>query len=542
MRIATRILLPPFALLLVFAAAGFGFHVYQGEMERQLERDAGLTAQAGALVGQLGADAAATQANILSYVVERRQAQLDDVIRADRSMALTLDAYALIAADDEERRLLKQFAEGRNDILLSRGGLMRAIRQSDDGALRPALVQWNLQRARVNAQLQDLEVFRLRAYDESVRAATDKAAQYTRWTGAGVGAAFLAALLYALFVLRQITRPLRALRGGIEAMQAGRLDTRIDPRLEKSRDELGGLARTFNGMAAALDAASRKLAAEIAERGRAQEALRLANDGLEERVRQRTAALAGANRALQDEVAERERAARALQRRNEDLAQFNRIASHDLQEPLRMVAGYVQLLARRYRGRLDADADEFIGYAVEGAERMQTLINDVIEYSLVDNCDRALCPVQAESALRAALERLTPAIAASGAGVSHDTLPTVRADHAQLARVFHALLDNAIAFRGLEPPRIHVSARLDGAHWVFAVTDNGIGIAPEYHERIFQIFQRLQARRHHPGNGMGLALCRRIAERFGGRIWVVSAPGLGATFYFSTPMIERNTP
>jgi light-regulated signal transduction histidine kinase (bacteriophytochrome) len=258
---------------------------------------------------------------------------------------------------------------------------------------------------------------------------------------------------------------------------------------------------------------------------------------LELRVRQRTDALAEANRALQAEILEREQAALALEQRNEDLAQFNHLASHDLQEPLRMIASYVQLLAQRYRGRLDAEADTYIGQAVEGVERMRSLIADVLAYSRIDHSGRGLRPVDACSALNAAIGNIEPALIGCNASITHDPLPTVTADGAQLVQVFQALLDNALKFRGAEPPRIHVSARRDSDHWQFVVTDNGIGIEPQYHQRIFRIFQRLHSRETHSGNGMGLALCRRIVERFGGQIAVESAPGNGATFRFTVPSL-----
>jgi PAS domain S-box-containing protein len=230
---------------------------------------------------------------------------------------------------------------------------------------------------------------------------------------------------------------------------------------------------------------------------------------------------------------------RELARSNRDLEQFAYVASHDLQEPLRMVTSYVQLLAQRYNGKLDSDADEFIGFAMEGASRMRKLINDLLTYSRVKTQGRALEPTDCESVLDQSLDNLKVAIEENGALVTHGPLPTVMADSAQLVALFQNLIGNAIKFRGTQPPRIHISAGRDGNGWIFSVRDNGIGIAPEYSKRIFVIFQRLHGRDKYEGTGIGLAICKRIVERHEGRIWVESKPGKGATFYFTLPANQR---
>ena len=222
-----------------------------------------------------------------------------------------------------------------------------------------------------------------------------------------------------------------------------------------------------------------------------------------------------------------------LERSNRDLEQFAYVASHDLQEPLRMVANYTQLLARRYKGSLDGDADEFIAYAVDGATRMQTLINDLLAFSRVGTRGSDFEATDCQAVLERTLGSLRAAIEESGAEVTHDPLPAVMADAGQLGQVLQNLIGNAIKFRGQEPPRIHVSARRDGDGWTFSVRDNGIGVAPEYHDRIFVIFQRLHGRDEYQGTGIGLAICKKIVERHGGRIWLDSQPGKGTTFYFT---------
>ncbi len=224
-----------------------------------------------------------------------------------------------------------------------------------------------------------------------------------------------------------------------------------------------------------------------------------------------------------------------LARSNAELEQFAYVASHDLQEPLRMVGNYTQLLQRRYAGKLDADADDFINYAVDGAKRMHTLINDLLNFSRVSSRGKDRVPVDAEAVLARTLQDLSAVIRESQAEITHDPLPAVLADDGQIGQLLQNLIANGIKFRGDAPPRVHVSAEPEGAGYRFSVKDNGIGIAPDYFDRIFVIFQRLQGRAAYPGNGIGLAVCKKIVERHGGRIWVESPPGEGATFHFTLP-------
>jgi len=223
----------------------------------------------------------------------------------------------------------------------------------------------------------------------------------------------------------------------------------------------------------------------------------------------------------------------ALERSNGALQDFAYVASHDLQEPLRMVSSYTQLLARRYKGRLDADADEFIAYAVDGAKRMHVLIQDILEYSRVDAAGDTLLPVAVRDVFRAAVVNLDGAIAESSADVSSGTLPRAIGDQRQLAQLFQNVIGNALKYRGADVPRVRVTAEKDGDMLRFAIRDNGIGIAPEYFDRIFRMFQRLHAKSEYGGTGIGLAICKRIVERHGGRMWVASKPGTGSTFFFT---------
>ena len=251
-------------------------------------------------------------------------------------------------------------------------------------------------------------------------------------------------------------------------------------------------------------------------------------------IRSADGAVVGASKIARD-ITRQKRVEEALRRSNEDLERFAYVASHDLQEPLRTIASYVQLLENRYGDRLDADAREFIGYAVDGATRMRRLIDDLLAFSRVGTGAGPMAPCDAGAALDAALRGLGSALDDAQAVVARSPLPSVQADPGQLETVFSNLIANAVKFRGAAAPRIRVSAARDGPAWAFSVVDNGIGIEPEYFERIFVMFQRLHTRQEYPGTGIGLAICKKIVERHGGRIWVESEPGRGSTFRFTLP-------
>ena len=301
------------------------------------------------------------------------------------------------------------------------------------------------------------------------------------------------AAVVALFVSRSLTAPLRDLQAGTEIIGRGNLDHKVGT---LARDEIGQLSRSFDLMTANLKQIE-------ASRRETEERLRLT---------------------LED-----------LKRSNKELEQFAYVASHDLQEPLRMVASFTQLLEQRYKDKLDKDANEFIGYAVNGANRMQGLINDLLTYSRVGTRGKAPEPADSHSALGEAVLNLETMIRENHAVITNDDLPEVRADRSQLVQVFQNLIGNAIKFKSEETPRIHLSAREAPGEWIFSVKDNGVGIDPQYFERIFVVFQRLHSREEYPGTGIGLALCKRIVERHGGKIWVESAPGKGSTFFFTIP-------
>ena len=259
--------------------------------------------------------------------------------------------------------------------------------------------------------------------------------------------------------------------------------------------------------------------AEMQHRRQAEDQVRKLNADLERRVAERTA-----------ELAER---AKDLERSNMELQQFAYVASHDLQEPLRTIASFTQLLAKRYGDKLDDKAREFIAFAVDGSKRMQTLINDLLSFSRVGTQGRRLVSVSTDAVLDAVLKNLKRGIEESRAIITRDPLPIVLADELQLSQILQNLIGNAIKFRRNQAATVHIGAERTASGWNISVRDNGIGVAPEHSERIFVIFQRLHTKTQYPGTGIGLAICKKIAERHGGRIWLEPTPGGGSTFTFS---------
>jgi len=229
-----------------------------------------------------------------------------------------------------------------------------------------------------------------------------------------------------------------------------------------------------------------------------------------------------------------------LKTSNRELEQFAYVASHDLQEPLRMVGSFTQLLKRRYKGKLDEDADDYIDFIIDGAQRMKDLIDDLLAFSRLNTQAREFEPVIMDVALNDVLNNLKTSITYNKAHISYDSLPVVKADPSQINQLLQNLIANAIKFCGEGPPRIHISAEEQKEQWLFYVKDEGIGIDPQYQEQIFRIFKRLHTREEYEGTGIGLAICKRIVERHNGKIWVESELGKGSTFYFELPKININ--
>jgi signal transduction histidine kinase len=324
-------------------------------------------------------------------------------------------------------------------------------------------------------------------------------------TGIGIGAALLV-VLAGWLVARTITRPVRQLVNAAEKIGKGNLEQEIST---TGRDEIGDLSRSFDRMTRSLreTLVSRdELSKEVAERKQAE-------------------------KELKSTMVE-------LERSNTELERFAYIASHDLQEPLRMVSSYTQLLERRYKDKIDNDANDFINYAVNGAKRMQGLINDLLMYSRVGTRGKPFETTDCNKVLDTALENLEITICENNATITHDPLPVVEADAGQMVQLFQNLIENAIKFHRDEPPRINISAEKQDREWTISVRDNGIGIEEQYFERVFAVFQRLH-RDDYLGTGIGLSIVQKIVQRHGGRIWIESEVGKGTTFRFTLPANEN---
>lgn len=266
---------------------------------------------------------------------------------------------------------------------------------------------------------------------------------------------------------------------------------------------------------------------DITERKRAEEELNLHRDHLEALVEERTYEVRSKNE--------------ELLRSNENLEQFAYVASHDLQEPLRVMASYSQLLEKRYKDKFDADADDFIGFIVDAATRMQKLITDLLAYSRAGRDNAEMARIDCNEVLGKVVAAMSTTIESNGAGITYDNLPVVAGTEISFIQLFQNLVGNALKFRSSMPPVIHIGVGQNNNHWIFCVRDNGIGIEPQYKDRIFQIFQRLHSKHEYPGTGIGLSICKKIVENYGGKIWVESEAGKGSAFYFTLPRERRKS-
>jgi signal transduction histidine kinase len=373
------------------------------------------------------------------------------------------------------------------------GPTIAAVRTSGKPVISPAIGQGKAEfdaiRAAISAMQRSISRFR----HQSI-ANLNRAVAALETVIIVIGAVLLAIVaLFALAIRRAVERPIAQLA----------VDARLVSEGDFGHAVRAGGCRETQDLGADVDRMRERIAAELA-------ASRAAESGLQERTLE-------------------------LQRSNAELQQFAYVASHDLQEPLRKVASFCQLLQRRYAGQLDDKADLYIEYAVDGAKRMQQLINDLLAFSRVGRIAGDQVPVPSASALDQARANLSEQIEQQGAEIESGPLPVVRAEEALLVAVFQNLLGNGLKFRGAEPPRITVTAARDGDFWRFSVTDNGIGVPPEYADRIFVIFQRLHDRQTYPGTGIGLALCRKIIEYHGGTMWLDTGHSPGARLCFTLP-------
>jgi signal transduction histidine kinase len=405
----------------------------------------------------------------------------------------------------EMRSILEDFVlaqfEYKKSFMKIHGLIIRASREGSvvDTRLIRDLYQTSLKRTRVAARVMidsagEMVSLNQQIVEQNSRDAIAAVERIEIIIASLAVLGILATIALRFFAVRTISQPLEMLTAVSQKMARGDFELELNI---QSEDEIGELARTFQAMASDL---------------------RSLYDSLEQKVKERTAELA---------------------RSNADLEQFAYVASHDLQEPLRTISGFAALLARRYQGKLDAKADEFIRHLMEGAQRMQDLVQALLAYSRLGAKDIPFREVDCGALIKEVLGSLNASIKEIGASITADPLPIVMGERLQLSQLFQNLIGNAIKFRGSQPVRIHLSAQRDDGAWKFSLEDNGIGMEPRHTDRIFMIFQRLHSREEYAGTGLGLAICKKVVERHGGKIWVDSQLGRGSTFHWTIPIHKK---
>ncbi len=454
-----------------------------------------------------------------------------DMARQIQSVDQNMKLYGATHLVPEEKEALNRFnlawtnyleAVAEEVRLVNGGNTESAIRSIKSGGR-----VFTTQRI-VDEILTNLSEIQVRVGIE-LKAEGDRRFDRSKWAMAfgGIFGVLLAVAL-GYTIGRSITAPLSTITAVARTVSAGDMDTSSLSGIASRQDEIGVLAGSFILMAGQLKETL--------------EGLHKSHLELEQRVQERTSELQQSNEQLGKEVEERRQAEAQLvlrtgelARSNTELEQFAYVASHDLQEPLRMVASYVQLIEKRYKDKLDSDGREFIGFAVDGAKRMRVLIEDLLAYSRITTRAEPFQSIDLEQVLEMVTDNLQVVVRESGVQITHSPLPTVVGDVTQLTQLLQNLISNAIKFHRDEEPEINIHAELKDEYWHISVQDNGIGIEAQHLDRIFLLFQRLHGRGTYPGTGLGLAICKKIVERHGGTIWAESEPGSGTKFSFTIP-------
>lgn len=460
-------------------------------------------------------------------VTENNRAELQ-ILVDEKQQAIKDLAYAFIT-DDSDNILAHSFSGGFPFSLLWENRITSAEQysekrvQTEDGSVSDFAVPITSE----NGSL-FLGTARVGITQRSVKSAIDR---MTENFALGMLAMIALGIVISIGITWLIVKPIRQLQTSTQIIaETGNLEYQIHSKsILKTKDEIGQLAHSFNEMIRRLKEKS--------------DELQNAHDELEIRVLDRTAALQEALEVKRDEVSKRKAAEQSLKkaaaeliRSNRDLEEFANIASHDLKEPLRTIGSYITLLARRYKGKIDADADEFINHTLNGVKRMQELISDLLAYSRIGTLTEELKPTDFQVIIDRVLLNVQKKAEETGTVITTASMPRIAADGQQMVQLFQNLISNAIKFCKGKSPIIKISAKHDNHEWLFSVSDNGIGIEEKYLDRIFQMFQRLHSSSEISGTGIGLAICKRIVERHKGRIWAESEIGKGSTFYFTIPV------
>jgi signal transduction histidine kinase len=462
---------------------------------------------------------------------EDRDELEQDMARQIQTVDREMKLYAATHLVPEEKEALGRFKLAWRNYLETVAEEVRLVKTGDTASairgLESGGTVFTTQRT-VDRILTDLNEIHARVGAELME---EGGRRYNRTKWAMIISGLLSVLLAVALgftISRSITLPLSTITAAARNLSEGDIDAGALSAIALRRDEIGVLAGTFTLMAGRLKETL--------------EGLHRSHVELEKRVQERTSELQKSNEQLGMEVEERRQAeaklllqSQELARSNTELEQFAYVASHDLQEPLRMVASYVQLIEKRYQDKLDSDGREFIEFAVDGAKRMQVLIEDLLTYSRITTRAKPFQSTNFEEVLEAVTDNLQMVIRESGAQITHSPLPTVSGDVTQLTQLFQNLISNAIKFRRDTTPEVHIHVESQEDYWLISVQDNGIGIEAQHLDRIFLLFQRLHGRGAYPGTGLGLAICRKIVERHGGTIWAESETGSGSKFSFTIP-------
>ncbi len=490
MRIKTQLLITAavFGLILIAIAAVTIMSDQHGRRASEQENIAVSITQEASELGYLAND----------YVIYRETQQLERW--QSKFASFSNDVSRLDVEDPEQQTIvnnIKVDQQRMKDVFDSI--VSAAVTSPENQSLSSIQVSWS----RMGVQSNELMTESIRL-SQALRADADQQKQTTNTLillMVGVFGAFLIAVYFQTF--RRTFRSIDELKKGTEVIGSGDLDYKIDA---KRDDEIGELSHAFNQMT--IDLKNVTTSKAVLEREASER--RTAEAALEKRTKE-------------------------LSRSNEELKQFAYVASHDLQEPLRMVTAYLSLLDDKYGDQLDERAKQYLDFAVDGGLRAKDLVQDLLDFSRIDTQGKAFGETSMELVLDVVLKNLAVQIKEQGATVTHDPLPNMIADDGQMVQLLQNLVSNAIKFRGVDDPKVHIGCTDENEEWRFTVRDNGIGIDPQYAEKIFVIFQRLHTRDEYPGTGIGLAISKKIVERHGGRIWVESETGKGSIFVFTIP-------
>lgn len=487
MTVAQKILLPYFVLLtLVIGVLSYVF-IRGWEEQRSLQHATEKLKRQNSVLTELNNLRRERQRAVLSYRFDRDPAYITYLRKTDSMVSSMVLELQRSTKTRRERALVTNIREARDSYLIFRDSYLRTIQINDQSRINLSYTRFINHVERLDALFSDLTVLTVKSLDRNI-AQIDRVRKESLLVVLGFG--FLGITMIVVFgyaTRRHLVLPLVEMTKTANAISKGDLNQRL---AETHRpDEVGTLARAFNDMSRSLATAKTTLEEKLSE----------------------------------------------LKRSNRDLQQFAYVCSHDLKEPLRMVGLYTQLLKKQSELRLDAESRESLTYIVEGAARMQSLIDDLLLYSRISEGDESFEIVDINRIVGLVKEDLRVAISESGTEIYTEPLPELWGQPTLLVQLFENLLSNAIKFKGELSPSIHISCRKDDGQWIFSVSDNGIGFNPEFSDKIFVIFQRLHARSTYPGTGIGLAICKKIVERHGGKIWVDSTPGRGSTFSFSIP-------